>query len=163
MPSTDCLISHILAIYITSFPAVLCRTGCITDICKVFGEPVLFCPGLIYFRQPSGRQYVRNLSGGNQQKVVLAKWLYSGSNLLIFDEPTRGIDVGARQEIYRVMDKLTAEGTSILMVSSDLPEIMTIADRIFVMRDGRITAELDATKTDQEEIIAYATGGKEAK
>lgn len=112
---------------------------------------------------PNGRQYVRNLSGGNQQKVVLAKWLYSGSNLLIFDEPTRGIDVGARQEIYRVMDKLTEEGTSILMVSSDLPEIMTIADRIFVMRDGRITAELDATKTDQEEIIAYATGGKEAQ
>ena len=112
---------------------------------------------------PSGRQYVRNLSGGNQQKVVLAKWLYSGSNLLIFDEPTRGIDVGARQEIYRVMDKLTEEGTSILMVSSDLPEIMTIADRIFVMRDGRITAELDATKTNQEEVIAYATGGKEAQ
>lgn len=111
---------------------------------------------------PNGRQFVRNLSGGNQQKVVLAKWLYSGSKLLIFDEPTRGIDVGARQEIYRVMDKLTEDGTSILMVSSDLPEIMTIADRIFVMRDGHITAELDANKTDQEEVIAYATGGKEA-
>lgn len=111
---------------------------------------------------PGGRQLVRNLSGGNQQKVVLAKWLYSESSLLIFDEPTRGIDIGARQEIYRVMDSLTEEGKSILMVSSDLPEIMTIADRIFVMRDGRIAAELDAATTDQEEVLAYATGGREA-
>lgn len=112
---------------------------------------------------PHGRQFVRNLSGGNQQKVVLAKWLYSESNLLIFDEPTRGIDVGARQEIYHVMDALTEGGTSILMVSSDLPEVMTIADRIYVMRDGRITAELDCEKTNQEEVISYATGGKEAQ
>lgn len=110
---------------------------------------------------PGARQFVRNLSGGNQQKVVLAKWLYSDANLLIFDEPTRGIDVGARQEIYRVMDQLTAEGASILMVSSDLLEIMTIADRVYVMRDGCITAELDVEKTSQEEVIAYATGGKQ--
>lgn len=112
---------------------------------------------------PHCRQTVMNLSGGNQQKVVLAKWLYSESNLLIFDEPTRGIDVGARQEIYHIMDALTEQGTSILMVSSDLPEIMTIADRIYVMRDGRVVAELDCEKTSQEEVISYATGGKKAQ
>ena len=111
---------------------------------------------------PGGWQKVGNLSGGNQQKVVLAKWLYPESDILIFDEPTRGIDVGARQEIYHVMDELTEKGTSILMVSSDLPEIMTIADRVYVMREGRFVAELDCNKTTQEEVIAYATGGKEA-
>lgn len=110
---------------------------------------------------PNARQLVHNLSGGNQQKVVLAKWLYSECDLLIFDEPTRGIDIGARQEIYHVMDALTKKGTSILMVSSDLPEIMTIADRVYVMREGRIVAELDCETTSQEEVIAYATGGKE--
>ncbi len=110
----------------------------------------------------SGYQQVGNLSGGNQQKVVLAKWLYTESDILIFDEPTRGIDVGARQEIYRVMDNLTKTGTSILMVSSDLPEIMAIADRIYVMREGRFVAELACEDTTQEEVIAYATGGREA-
>ncbi len=111
---------------------------------------------------PGGYQKVGNLSGGNQQKVVLAKWLYTESDILIFDEPTRGIDVGARQEIYQVMNELTKNGASILMVSSDLPEIMTIADRIYVMREGRFVAELDCEKTSQEEVIAYATGGREA-
>lgn len=111
---------------------------------------------------PGGYQKVGNLSGGNQQKVVLAKWLYTESDILIFDEPTRGIDVGARQEIYRVMDELTKSGTSILMVSSDLPEIMAIADRIYVMREGRFVAELNCETTSQEEVIAYATGGREA-
>ena len=112
---------------------------------------------------PGGWQRVGNLSGGNQQKVVLAKWLYPESDILIFDEPTRGIDVGARREIYKVMDDLTKNGASILMVSSDLPEIMTIADRIYVMREGKIVKEIEkASETTQEEVIAYATGGKEA-
>lgn len=111
---------------------------------------------------PGGYQKVGNLSGGNQQKVVLAKWLYPEADILIFDEPTRGIDVGARQEIYHVMDELTEKGVSILMVSSDLPEIMTIADRVYVMREGRFVAELNCEETTQEEVIAYATGGKEA-
>lgn len=110
---------------------------------------------------PGPKQSVGNLSGGNQQKVVLGKWLFTESEILIFDEPTRGIDVGARQDIYQMMHKLTQQGDSILVVSSDLPEILTISDRIYVMREGRMVAELDCGNITQEEIIAYATGGKE--
>ena len=107
-------------------------------------------------------QYPVFLSGGNQQKVVLGKWLFTKSRILIFDEPTRGIDVGARDEIYRMIDRLAHEGNSILIISSDLPEILTIADRIYVMREGRIVAEIPYEQATQELIISYASGGKEA-
>jgi len=99
------------------------------------------------------------LSGGNQQKVVLGKWLFTESELLIFDEPTRGIDVGAREEIYHIMNDLASQGVAILMISSDLPEVLAIADRVYVMREGRIAAELPYEQCTQETIISYATGG----
>lgn len=108
---------------------------------------------------PSMKQQVVNLSGGNQQKVVLGKWLFTQSHVLIFDEPTRGIDVGARDEIYHLIDDLAKAGNSILVISSDLPEILTIADRIYVMRMGEIVAEMPCEGATQETIINYASGG----
>jgi ribose transport system ATP-binding protein len=100
------------------------------------------------------------LSGGNQQKVILAKWLCTQSRFLILDEPTRGIDVGAKEEIHNLVNDLANQGVGILMISSDLPEIMLMSDRIYVMKDGRVVKELDGYSTTQEEVIAYATGGK---
>lgn len=112
----------------------------------------------------SGRKMVKALSGGNQQKVVLGKWLATESKFLIFDEPTRGIDVGAKHEIYMLMDKLASQGAAILMVSSDLPELLGIADRIYVMKDGEITGEVsrEEDKFTQEAILHIALQGKEA-
>jgi ribose transport system ATP-binding protein len=101
------------------------------------------------------------LSGGNQQKVILAKWLCTESKFLVFDEPTRGIDVGAKEEIHNLINDLASQGVGILMISSDLPEIMTMSDRIYVMRDGEIVKELDGYSTTQEEVISYAIGGRE--
>jgi ribose transport system ATP-binding protein len=109
-------------------------------------------------RTPSIEQRVRNLSGGNQQKVVLSKWLLTQSKLLIVDEPTRGIDVGAKAEIYRLMNALTAEGIGILMISSELPEVLGMADRIYVVREGRITGELSREEATQEKIGMLALG-----
>ena len=109
---------------------------------------------------PGAYQLPLYLSGGNQQKVVLGKWLFTESKVLIFDEPTRGIDIGARDEIYRMIDDLAKSGVSILIISSDLPEIMTIADRVCVMREGRIVADLDIADASQEIIASYAAGGK---
>jgi ribose transport system ATP-binding protein len=109
-------------------------------------------------KTPSVRQQVRNLSGGNQQKVVLAKWLERDCDILIFDEPTRGIDVGAKQEIYDLLDQLTKkEGKSIIMISSELEEILRMADRIVVMCDGRITGVLDNAEATQAKIMELAT------
>lgn len=108
---------------------------------------------------PGIRQFARNLSGGNQQKVVLAKWLCTKAEVFIFDEPTRGIDVGAKQEIYAFMDKLAGEGKAVLMISSDLPEIIALSDRVYVMREGAIVAELDKAEATQEKIITYAMAG----
>jgi ribose transport system ATP-binding protein len=101
---------------------------------------------------------VLGLSGGNQQKVVLAKWLTINPKLLILDEPTRGVDVGAKAEIYAIMHQLAHEGMGILMISSDLPEVLGMSDRIVVMHEGRIMAELPGYTTTQEEIMLYATG-----
>jgi len=103
-------------------------------------------------------QRVVGLSGGNQQKVVLAKWLTINPKLLILDEPTRGVDVGAKAEIYAIMHQLAHEGMGILMISSDLPEVLGMSDRIVVMHEGRIMAELPGYTTTQEEIMLYATG-----
>mgnify|MGYP003085132037 FL=1 len=108
-------------------------------------------------KTPSSKQLVRNLSGGNQQKVVIAKWLEQNSNILIFDEPTRGIDVGAKSEIYSLMNELVAQGKSIIMISSELTEILRMSDRIVVMCEGRKTGELDISQATQERILALAT------
>ena len=110
-------------------------------------------------RTPSLEQLLRNLSGGNQQKVVVAKWLIRNCDILIFDEPTRGIDVGAKSEIYTLMNELTREGKSIIMISSELPEILRMSDRIIVMSEGRLTGELPIEKASQEAIMGYATIG----
>jgi ABC-type sugar transport system ATPase subunit len=95
------------------------------------------------------------LSGGNQQKVVIAKWLFGRARVFLFDEPTRGIDVGAKVEVFQLMDELAGSGAAILMVSSELPELLQVADRILVMRQGRITGELPG-RTTPEEIMRYA-------
>ena len=108
-------------------------------------------------RTPSVNQRIRNLSGGNQQKVVLAKWLERDCDVLIFDEPTRGIDVGAKQEIYDLLDKLTDEGKSIIMISSEMEEVLRMSDRIAVMCNGRITGFLDNSEATQEKIMELAT------
>lgn len=108
-------------------------------------------------KTPSLQQLVKNLSGGNQQKVVIAKWLIKNSKILIFDEPTRGIDVGAKSEIYSLMAELAAEGKSIIMISSELNEILRMSDRIAVMCEGRITGFIDIEDASQEKIMHLAT------
>jgi ribose transport system ATP-binding protein len=107
-------------------------------------------------RTPSVAQRARNLSGGNQQKLVIAKWLAADTEILLFDEPTRGIDVGAKSEIYRLINELARQGKAILMISSELPEVLRMSHRILVMCEGRITAELPGGAS-QEEIMTYAT------
>ncbi|MGE5582838.1 MAG: sugar ABC transporter ATP-binding protein [Bacillota bacterium] len=108
-------------------------------------------------KTPGIQQKVKNLSGGNQQKVVVGKWLVRDCDILIFDEPTRGIDVGAKSEIYKLLNTLTENGKSIIMISSELPEILRMSHRIIVMCEGRITGELKASEATQERIMQYAT------
>jgi putative multiple sugar transport system ATP-binding protein len=108
-------------------------------------------------KAPSVEQLVGNLSGGNQQKVSLGKWMFVGPRLLILDEPTRGIDVGAKYEIYTIMNELISQGMSILMISSELGEVLGMSDRVYVMAEGRITGELAIEEADQEKIMQYAT------
>ncbi len=108
-------------------------------------------------KAPSIEQKVGNLSGGNQQKVSLAKWLFAKPNLLILDEPTRGIDVGAKYEIYTLMNKLVEQGMSIIMISSELPEVLGMSDRIYVMADGKFVGELSQEEATQEKIMQLAT------
>jgi ribose transport system ATP-binding protein len=108
-------------------------------------------------KTPTIQQRVRNLSGGNQQKVVIGKWLTADTNILIFDEPTRGIDVGAKSEIYKLLNELAHQGKSIIMISSELPEILRMSHRVIVMCEGRITGELSAAEATQEGIMKYAT------
>jgi ribose transport system ATP-binding protein len=109
-------------------------------------------------RTPSVNQITRNLSGGNQQKVVISKWLFRESKILFFDEPTRGIDVGAKYAIYELMDRLAAQGIGVVLISSELPEIMGMTDRVAVFHEGQIAGVLDTRKTNQEEIMHYASG-----
>jgi ribose transport system ATP-binding protein len=103
----------------------------------------------------SARQLAGRLSGGNQQKIVIAKWVARGARVFLFDEPTRGIDVAAKQEVFEEMDRLAKGGAAVLMVSSELPELVQVADRIIVMAQGRLTGELPG-KTSQEEIMRLA-------
>jgi putative multiple sugar transport system ATP-binding protein len=100
-------------------------------------------------------QLAVNLSGGNQQKVVLSKWLFANPDILILDEPTRGIDVGAKFEIYTIINRLASEGKGIILISSELPEILGMSDRIYVMRNGKIVGELPAKEASQEKIMTY--------
>ncbi|TKI04088.1 sugar ABC transporter ATP-binding protein [Martelella alba] len=111
-------------------------------------------------KTPHIEQIVKNLSGGNQQKVVIAKWLFREAKIMIFDEPTRGIDVGAKYAIYELLDELASQGIGVIMISSELPEILGMTDRVVVMREGEMTAVLPTRQTDQEEIMQYATGVK---
>ncbi|VBB06901.1 abc transporter [Lucifera butyrica] len=111
-------------------------------------------------KTPSIEQKTGNLSGGNQQKVVLGKWLMASPKVLILDEPTRGIDVGAKFEIYNIMNSLVDQGVSIIMISSELPEILGMSDRVIVMHEGKFNGELPWEEATQEKVIFYATGGQ---
>ncbi len=111
----------------------------------------------INIKTPSIEQKVGNLSGGNQQKVSIAKWLYTDPQVLILDEPTRGIDVGAKYEIYTIMNELVKNGMSIIMISSELPEVLGMSDRIYVLNEGRFTLEIDVENATQENIMEAAT------
>ncbi|HEX6183282.1 MAG TPA: sugar ABC transporter ATP-binding protein [Pyrinomonadaceae bacterium] len=110
----------------------------------------------LHIRPPDPEKIVGRLSGGNQQKVLLGRWLFADSQVFLLDEPTRGVDVAARSEIYRAVNKLAEGGAAVVMVSSDLPELLGMADRILVMRRGRLVAELDPKRTTQEEVLRHA-------
>lgn len=100
-----------------------------------------------------------NLSGGNQQKVVFAKWIYTNPDILILDEPTRGVDIGAKKEIYTIINELASKGVAIIMVSSELPEVLGMSDRIMVIREGEVRGILKKEEANQENIMTLATGG----
>ena len=107
-------------------------------------------------KTPSNDQLVKNLSGGNQQKVVIAKWLANNPDILILDEPTRGIDVGAKKEIHQLMSDLANQGVAIIMISSELPEVLGMSDRVLVMKDDAIVAVLEGEKINAVEVMRYA-------
>jgi rhamnose transport system ATP-binding protein len=109
-------------------------------------------------RATSAAQVVRSLSGGNQQKVVLSKWLAAEPRILILDEPTHGVDVGTKADVHRAISQLAAQGLTILLISSELPEVLGMSDRILVMREGRLVAELARDEATQENVIAAAAG-----
>jgi ribose transport system ATP-binding protein len=111
----------------------------------------------LHIKTPSVEQQVARLSGGNQQKIVISKWLLRDCDILFFDEPTRGIDVGAKAEIYKLLNALAAEGKAIVMISSELPEVLAMSHRVVVMCEGRITGELRGAELTQEKIMQLAT------
>jgi ribose transport system ATP-binding protein len=113
---------------------------------------------LLRIATPSLGKKVKELSGGNQQKVVLARWLATNCDLLIFDEPTRGIDVGAKQEIYELITQLAAQGKGIILISSEMPELLGMSDRIIVMHEGRIMGELSKQEATQNKVLHLASG-----
>ena len=114
--------------------------------------------GKLAIKTPSIEQKATFLSGGNQQRVVIAKWLATNPKLLIVDEPTRGVDVGAKAEIHALLRDLARDGMAIMMISSDLPEVLAMSDRILVMHQGRIAADLPGREATQETVMHYATG-----
>ena len=107
-------------------------------------------------KTPDQESNIRSLSGGNQQKVILGRWLLTDPTVLLLDEPTRGIDVGAKYEIYQLIIELASKGKTVIMVSSEMPELLGVCDKILVMSGGRLAGEVDADKTTQEEIMALA-------
>jgi methyl-galactoside transport system ATP-binding protein/inositol transport system ATP-binding protein len=112
----------------------------------------------VQIKTPGLGQLIQNLSGGNQQKVLVARWLMTNPDILLFDEPTRGIDVLTKAEIHRLISNLAGEGKSIIMISSELPEVMGMSDRIMIMHQGRVTGIIDnRPDLTQEELMAYAT------
>ena len=113
-------------------------------------------------KTPSVEQLVGNLSGGNQQKVLLAKWMFANPDVLILDEPTRGIDVGAKYEIYCIINQLVSEGKSVIMISSELPELLGMCDRIYVMSEGKFVGELDGKEATQEKIMSMIISSDDA-
>jgi ABC-type sugar transport system ATPase subunit len=115
---------------------------------------------LLNIKTNDSRNRVVNLSGGNQQKVVLAKWFNTNGDIFIFDEPTLGIDVGSKQEIYKVMVDLLKQGKAIIMVSSDMPEVISMSDRVMIMKNGEKVAELTADEVSEENILTYSIGDK---
>jgi ribose transport system ATP-binding protein len=142
-------------IVLASFKKFLRLLGWVNDA-KAHSTAAYFVNALS-IKTPGLQQKVQNLSGGNQQKVVIGKWLTADTQILIFDEPTRGIDVGAKSEIYKLLNELAQQGKSIIMISSELPEILRMSHRVVVMCEGRVTAELDIADATQEEIMKYAT------
>ena len=109
-------------------------------------------------KTPSKEQLIANLSGGNQQKVIVARWLANDPDILIMDEPTRGIDVGAKHEIYEIMEDLAQQGKAIIMISSEMPELLGMSDRVYVMCDGHLRGEItDRAEMTQEKVMSYAT------
>ena len=110
-------------------------------------------------KTPGASSIVLNMSGGNQQKVIISRWLAIDTRILIMDEPTRGIDVGSKSEIYQIMNELTKRGVGIIMISSELPEVLGMSDRILVMREGTIVGELARADASEEAIMKRAVGG----
>ena len=108
-----------------------------------------------------GQQKAKNLSGGNQQKVVIAKWLETNADIFIMDEPTRGLDVGAKLEVYNIINNLVSEGKAVIMVSSELPEVMGMSDRIIVMHEGYMAGEFKRDEVEREAIMMAASGGEQ--
>ncbi len=144
-----------LNIMLGNFPAYSDKFGIVKEKqCRETSEQLV---KTLRIKTPHLQQAALHLSGGNQQKIIIARWVCKDTDILIFDEPTRGIDVGAKLEIYELMNRLVAKGKSIIMISSELPEIIGMCDRILVMRSGRITGELNNTSATQENIMKYAT------
>ena len=110
-------------------------------------------------KTPSINQKVANLSGGNQQKVAVGKWMAADCDVYIFDEPTKGVDVGAKQDIFRLINDITRQGNSVVYASCENSELLSITDRIYVLFDGRVMAELETAKTSEDEIMHYSVGG----
>ena len=142
-------------VVLASFRKFLDRLG-LVNRSKIHAAASHFVDALS-IKTPSLQQKVKNLSGGNQQKLIIAKWLTADTQILIFDEPTRGIDVGAKSEIYKLLNDLARQGKSIIMISSELPEILRMSHRVIVMCEGRITGNLPIGEATQEKIMQYAT------
>jgi ribose transport system ATP-binding protein len=151
------MLGHAVAsnVAISSLADKFSRFGIVDD--RAIGKAATAQRTNLRIKTPSVAQLVTNLSGGNQQKVVIARWLVKNSDVLIFDEPTRGIDVGAKDEIYHLLNRLASEGKSIIMISSELPEVLRLSHRIVVMSEGRLTGVLSAEEATQESIMALAT------
>ena len=127
---------------------------CLSD--KKMREDTDWSIQAMHIKTPSQSTQIRSLSGGNQQKVIIGRWLLTKPEILLLDEPTRGIDVGAKYEIYQLIIDLAKEGKGVIMVSSEMPELLGVCDRILVMSGGRLAGEVDAKNTSQEEILTLA-------